>query len=323
MVHPADPAAPGRIRRLVLTVASPLLIFAPLLIVALYGEHLPDRAYLDGWEGSPAYAPTWDGWASMHRFTLVYMEVTCVALFLHYWRWPELQRWVATGAFAFGLSRAASNALDMVTLLDAPGPVPVSAWRILAELAIVAVAVLLGRLLAGPLPAPSEASTAPPRQAPALALTPESRAMFAVSTWSWRKLRKGTMILLLMVLAVSVGAGGWQSAVGLGLLAVFEMLQVRTRLQIDGTGVEVTLPWLGRLRRAVPYTVVSFAEVRPAESGARLGLIGGSRGWGYVNNRSPVLALKLTDGREFLYSTRDAETAAALVNGSLNRARQR
>ena len=145
--------------------------------------------------------------------------------------------------------------------------------------------------------------------------------MFAVSTWSWRKLRKGTMILLFMVLAVSVGAGGWQGVVGLGLVAVFEMLQVRTRLQIDGTGVEVTLPWLGRLRRAVPYTACVSPRSGP-ESGARLGLIGGSRGWGYVNGHGPVLALKLTDGREFLYSTRDAETAAALVNGSLNRARQ-
>ncbi|MGI5160478.1 hypothetical protein [Microbispora sp. CA-102843] len=75
-------------------------------------------------------------------------------------------------------------------------------------------------------------------------------------------------------------------------------------------------------RSPVPYDQVLFASVRPRTSGMRTGgMIGGSRGWGYVSGRGPVLALRLTDGREFLYSTRDAETAAALVNASLARAR--
>jgi len=323
MARPADPAEPGRIRRLVLTAAPPLLIVAvPLLVLSLYGGRLPDHAYVKGWDDPSAYPSRWNGWTVNLIFSLVYFEVFSIGLFLRYWRWPELQRWLVTFSFACGVFVPLSGALETFMLFDATGPVPVPTGLIVAELALAALAGLLGRLLAGPLPAPPEASAVPPPQAPALALTPESRAMFAVSTWSWRRLWRGMGFLVLAVFLVSVGSDAWQGPVLVGLIALFEMLQVRTRLQIDGTGVGVTLPWLGGLRRTVPYTVVRFAEVRSDASNARLGLIGGARGWGYVNGHGPVLALKLTDGREFLYSTRDAETAAALVNGSLHRARQ-
>ncbi|WP_405395736.1 hypothetical protein [Microbispora hainanensis] len=158
---------------------------------------------------------------------------------------------------------------------------------------------------------PQQDAARPPLGVPLLPLAPGRRAVYAASAWYPRSLLLGAAML----------AFGWFGLFNLALMGLAAILSARTRLRIDGGGVEVSLPGLGGLRRVVPYDTVLFASVRPEASGRGLGIIGGSRGWGYVSGREPVLALRLPDGREFLYSTRDAETAAALVNASLARAR--
>ncbi|MEO3874817.1 hypothetical protein ABGB18_39035 [Nonomuraea sp. B12E4] len=61
-----------------------------------------------------------------------------------------------------------------------------------------------------------------------------------------------------------------------------------------------------------------FAEARP---GPPREVEDRADGWRLVNGKGPVLALSLADGRWFIYSTKEAETAAALINGWLNRER--
>ncbi|KAB8183752.1 hypothetical protein [Microbispora catharanthi] len=205
-----------------------------------------------------------------------------VAMFMHYGRWPELQRWVTASSLAMGVSMGASNGFAVTALIDAEHPVPRQVWATPAEIA------------------------------------PSQRAVYAVTTWHRAPLLQGTAFLALAWFWAPDFSSSWQPPTMAAILGVFLILQARTRLRVDGRGVEVSLPWLGGLRRTLPYDAVQFASARPRGPGMGPGgLIGGGKGWGYVSGRGPVLALRLTDGREFLYSTRTADTAAALVNASL------
>ncbi|MEW9532927.1 hypothetical protein [Microbispora sp. NPDC049125] len=323
MNHSPDPARPGRLRRLILTAAPPLLILVvPLLLTAVYGGRLPERAYVGSWARFPEYAPTWERWIGTHAYPFAIFTVWYAALFARYWRWPELQRWMAVISLALSVSTAASSAVSLATLIDASGPVPEPAWATPAEVLATLLAGAAAWLLAGPLPAAPVAHATPPAGVPVLALAPGQRAMYAVSTWSGRKLLQGALFLAAAWLGAFNFSDAWQGTALLALTGGLELLQARTLLQIDDRGVELTLPLLGRLRRLVPYATVRFAAVVPRASSSGLGLLGGRRGWGYVSGRLPVLVLKLTDGRDFLYSTRDAESAAALVNATLSRVRE-
>ena len=68
--------------------------------------------------------------------------------------------------------------------------------------------------------------------------------------------------------------------------------------------------------------MVRFAEARSEAPPGRYKLDDGRLGWGVIGGKGPVLALSLSDDRWFVYSTREAETAAALVNGWLSRERR-
>ncbi|MGW5264377.1 hypothetical protein ACWEQG_25670 [Microbispora sp. NPDC004025] len=315
-----DTGRPGRPRRLVLTLAPPVLAFLGLLLLyAVFRDRLPDRAYVPGQE--PRWASDWGGWLRSAAFTVGIFEVVFLAAFTHYWRWPGLQRWTATTSSAVGVSMATGNCVAVVTLIDSAGPVALPAWEVPAEIILTLLGGAAGWWLSGPLPPAPGAYTAPPPGVPLLSLAPAQRAVYAVSAWHPRSLLQGAAMLAVAWFGFFNFARSWQGATLLGLMGLTAVLSARTRLRIDGTGVQVSLPGLGGLSRAVPYDTVLFASVRPEASGRGLGMIGGSRGWGYVSGRGPVLALRLTDGREFLYSTRDAEAAAALVNGALTRAR--
>jgi hypothetical protein len=217
---------------------------------------------------------------------------------------------------------AAANGFAVAALIDAEGPVPRQPWATPAEIALTLLAAVLGWWLAGPQPPAPPAAGTPPEDVPVLPLTSGQRAVYAVSTSQRMPLLQGALCLVVAWFWASHLSVPWQPATLAALLGVFLVLQARTRLRVDDRGVEVSLPWLGGLRRALSYDAVLFASARPRTSATGPGgLIGGSKGWGYVSGRGPVLALRLTDGREFLYSTRDAETAAALVNGALTRTR--
>ncbi|MEU6410673.1 hypothetical protein [Microbispora sp. NPDC046933] len=311
----------GRLRRLILTAAPPFLIpLVPLLLVVVFRDRLPDRAYVPDW--APDQASGWSQWLSTHIWPVGLFEVVYFSMFMHYRRWPELQRWVAAFSFGMSVAMAATSGFAVAALIDSDGPVPQPSWAGPAEVAIALLAGIGAWRLAGPLPPAPAAVGAPPPGVPVLPLAPGQRAVYTASTWQRLVLLQGAAFLGLAWFSAFNLSRSWPGTAMAGLVGVFLVLQARTVLRIDGRGVEVSLPWLGGLRRALPYDAVQFASVRPR--GSRTGpggLVGGSKGWGYVSGRGPVLALRLTDGREFLYSTRDAETAAALVNASLARAR--
>ncbi|MCA2229856.1 hypothetical protein [Nonomuraea aurantiaca] len=322
MSRHTDIAAPGRLRRLALTAVPPLLVLlVPMTLVGLYGERLPARAYIESWAVHTGYAPTWKGWLSGRCFTLVWFEVTLLLPFLRYWRLPQPQRGMVILSFVIAASLSASTVLAMTALLDSPGPVTRPAWHLGAEIAVTVVAAALGYRAAGPIPSPPAVMSAPPSHAPTMALGRHQRILFVTSTWSLRRLLLAAILGALAVLSVGNGSDAWQGTALLALWALFEAAQARTSLQIDGSGITVRASGLPVLRRRVPYSLIRFAEARSRAPEGRYKLDDSSSGWGVVNGRAPVLVLSLSDDRSFVYSTREAQTAAALVNGWLSRQR--
>ncbi|GAA3469846.1 hypothetical protein [Nonomuraea roseola] len=321
--HP-DHAAPGRLRRLILTAAPPLLLLVVLMaFTASYGGHLPDRVQVGDWGIDTKGAATWQGWVSQPLFgVMMWSEALLVISFLRYWRLPQVQRGLVAGSFFISLSSTVSGALWLVELAGAPGAVARPAWHLAVEIVAAAAATALGWVAAGPLPSAPVATAAPPPHAPTMALGPWQRAMFVTSAWSARGLLVAVVMAGLTAWAVLHGLGGWQGVALLALLTIFEAAQARTRLQIDSSGVTVRIPWMPALRRTLPYPRIRFAEARRQAPAGRYRLDDSEAGWGIVAGKGPVLALSLTDDRWFVYSMREAETAAALVNGWLSRQRQ-
>ncbi len=104
-------------------------------------------------------------------------------------------------------------------------------------------------------------------------------------------------------------------------LGLFLVLQAKARIRIDGDGLQVTLPLLGRARYRVRHEHVRQAEVAERVLAQGWGLTENKRCRGYVTGRGPVTILRLTGDRPFVVSLCDPETAAALVNGQLTRER--
>jgi hypothetical protein len=318
-----DFAAPGRLRRLILTAAGPLLLLVvTLILVALYGERLPSRVSVNDWSIDTHYEHSWRGVSSQPLWgVVVWFEVTSIVFFLRYWYVPQAQRLMVMQSSVLGLAVPVSGALWFQALVDhqvtaRPG------WHLAVEIAALAGALALGWVVAGRLPSAPETTAAPPAHAPAMTLGPWQRAMFVTTTWSVRRLLVAATIGAVTGWVASTGNGAWQGVVLLSVWTLFEAAHARTRLQIDWSGVTMTLPWLPALRRTVRYPQVLFAEARSEAPPGRFKLYDGGTGWGAVSGKGPVLVLSLTDERWFVFSTREAETAAALVNGWLSRQRQ-
>ncbi|MER5318189.1 hypothetical protein [Streptosporangium roseum] len=292
-------------------------------MVALYSGHLPDRVHVNNWAIDTKDAATWQGWVSQPLFgVMMWAEALLVISFLRYWRLPQVQRGLVAGSFFISLSGTVSGALWLLELVDTPGAAARPAWHLAVEITTAAGALALGWVAAGPLPPAPVATAVPPPHAPTMTLGPWQRAMFVTSAWSARRLLVAAVMAALTAWAVSNGFGGWQGVALLALLTLFEAAQARTRLQIDGSGVTVRLSWLPALHRTLPYPRVRFAEARGEAPAGRYRLHDSETGWGIVAGKGPVLALSLSDDRWFVYSTREAGTAAALVNGWLSRQRQ-
>jgi hypothetical protein len=288
-----------------------LLVIVPLLAMAL-----DDRGLADPF-GETVNGATWRGGPLL---SMVLIEATLLIPFLHYWRVAALQRALVVLSFAVSGSSAVSAVLWWRSVAGAPGPSP--AWRPVAEVAGLVVSAALGYLAAGrPRPAP-EATTALPRHAPTMILGERQRAVFVVSTWSPRRLVSAAALAAVTVLTVFNGSAAWQGTALLAMWTLLEAAQAHTRLQIDDSGIMVRLPWLPVVRRTLPYAGVRFAEADRQAPEGRYRLHDSPDGWGVLAGTGPVLALALTDGRWFVYSTPEADTAAALVNGCLTRQRQ-
>ncbi|MGV9303502.1 hypothetical protein ACWDLG_09040 [Nonomuraea sp. NPDC003727] len=318
-----DFAAQRRPRRLVLTVLGPLLVFiVPMLLVGLLGERLPDRVTVNHWSFDTRIEFTWRDWSAQPVFgVMVWMEALLVITFLRYWRVPVVQRLLVAIGFVVGLTIPVAFMTWSLGLVDVLGDAAPPGRPVTVEIAGTLGAFALGWMAAGPSPAHPEARSAPPPHVNAMAIGPWQRVMFVTSAWSVRSLLIGALLAAAAVWVAVQAYTGWLGVALLALWTVVETAQARTRLQIDGSGVTMTLPWL-RLRRTVPWARIRFAEARPEAPAGRYKLDDREHGWGAVSGRGPVLVLSLADDRSFVYSTPEADTAAALVNGWLIRQRR-
>jgi hypothetical protein len=320
-----DEVGRGRLRRLLLAVA-PLTVAAgvPWLLVLVCGDRLPERAYVYGWSRvGPQYAhlaPTWSSWSAGWSYCLLYAVLLGV-VFWRVRRWPRLQRMVVAGGWTAGTVAATQAVCGVLAVVDVPGypPHPMARWYDVVPAAVGLIGGVAGLLLAGPSPASPETADAPPDGLPARPLGRTERALFSEVVWSTKARVVGVLFLLCVPVAMVVV----QSFTAVVLLAVglFAVLQSTARIQIDGTGVSLTLPLLGRARRRVPYRHVRYAETAERAPTAGWGLAENKRYWGYAAGRGPVMVLRLTDDRPFVAALRDPEAAVALVNGHLARAR--
>jgi hypothetical protein len=297
----------------------------PWLLVMVYGDRLPDHAYVYGWSRvGPQYAylaPTWSSWSAGWLYCLLYAALLG-AVSWRLRRWPQPQRALVAGSWLISTMIAAEAACGVLSVLDVHGyPQQPMAWWYNV---VPAVAGLLGGavgwVLAGPVPMLPETADAPPPNLPTRRLGRTERAMFSEVVWSARARVVG-VVLLLGVPLVLLGLLSSDVAVLLLVLGLGLMLQAKARIHIDSTGVLLTLPLLGRARRRVPYRHVRYAEIAEHGPAPGWGLAENKHYWGYVAGRGPVLILRLTDDRPFIASLRDPAAAVALINGQLARER--
>ncbi|MEU4448352.1 hypothetical protein AB0K14_21365 [Actinosynnema sp. NPDC050801] len=320
-----DEVGRGRLRWLLLAVA-PLTVAAgvPWLLVLVCGDRLPERAYVYGWSRvGPQYAhlaPTWSSWSAGWSYCLLYAVLLGV-VFRRVRRWPRLQRMVVAGGWTAGTVAATQAVCGVLAVVDVPGypPHPMARWYDVVPAAVGLVGGVAGLLLAGSAPASPETADAPPAGLPARRLGRTERALFSEVVWSTKARVVGVLFLLCVPVAMVVVQSF--TAVVLLVVGLFAVLQSTARIQIDGTGVSLTLPLLGRARRRVPYRHVRYAETAERAPTAGWGLAENKRYWGYAAGRGPVMVLRLTDDRPFVAALRDPEAAVALVNGHLARAR--
>ncbi|WP_214402796.1 DUF1648 domain-containing protein [Pseudonocardia lacus] len=183
----------------------------------------------------------------------------------------------------------------------------------------LAVGVLVGALVARLSP-PGSARGTVPADAPApTRLRPTERVSWSrVSSAPW--LRLGGVGLAVVGAAVAVAArpdtGIALIAVGLALLLV-----ASARTTVDDRGLTVGIGPLGWPRIAVPIEDVASAgvtEVRPARFGGwGLRYVPGGRA--VIVRAGPALVVTRRDGRQLTITVDDPQTAAALLNGLVER----
>ncbi|WP_148046401.1 hypothetical protein [Halostreptopolyspora alba] len=249
---------------------------------------------------------------------------------VRYQRSAALQRQVAAFSAAVSGLFGTHITLHIVTLIDAPVPAEEIRWFGLNEatgwfwIAGLPVAAALGALAWAltPTAPPPEATTTPPEGAPTLHLGPKQKAMLATTTWIRANLLTGTAMLVLGgAVIVANGANDTTLAPGVlfAVIGVWTLAQAHTRLLIDDHGVALTTA--GTLRSTIPYGHIARATVLERSPQRAFLPSGSGHGWGATTGTGPALHLQLSDGRAFVFSTHEAETAASLVNGYLHRER--
>ncbi|WP_410675222.1 hypothetical protein [Amycolatopsis sp. cmx-4-68] len=314
------------LRQLMLT-AAPLVGAAvlPSLLVAVFADRLPDRAYVAGWSRvGPEYAflaPTWSSWSAGWLYCLLWAALFG-AVFWRVRKWSHLRRALVAGGWAAGATAAVDAVCGVLSVLDVPGypHQPMSWWYDALPLVAGLVAGVVGWILAGTAPALPEAAEVPPPHLPARRLGRAERAMFSEGVRSVKARVAGIVLVVCALVALPAlhQAGTAVMLLGLGL---FLVLQAEARIRIDGDGLQVTLPRLGRARYRVRYEHVRQAEVAERAPAPGWGLTENKRCRGYVTGHGPVLILRLTGDRPFAVSLRDPAAAAALINGQLARER--
>ncbi|RSM75948.1 hypothetical protein DMH04_37215 [Kibdelosporangium aridum] len=295
-----------------------LAVLAPWVLLAVFSERLPDRAYVDGWSRTgPDYAhgaPTWPGWASGFLFFAAAAVAAAVALV--YWRRvPRLQRWVVAVSWAFAGQIAGGVIIDVAPLVDVTGypAQPAPGWADLAKLAIGIVTAGMGWVLVGRLPDVPDAKGGLPQGALRRNLGPTERVVFFESM---RSVKAACLGCGFVAVAVVLNAAAF-AVMGVALL-----LLARANVQIDSEGVVLDLP-LMRVRQRVPYQQIKYAEtVDQRYTREWSPLLEDIHRFGYVGQRGDHMVLHLSDARDFVVSLRAATAAVALVNGEIARRRE-
>ncbi|MFB9469497.1 hypothetical protein ACFFR3_08255 [Nonomuraea salmonea] len=318
-----DYAAQGRLRRLAIAVLGPLPMFlVPVLLVATMGDELPERVRVHGWSFATRVEFTWQAWSAQPVWgLLVWVEALSVLAFLSFWHVPWGQRVVAALGVVTGSVIPVAWGLWALGLTATLGGAAAPGLPLVVKVAGYAAAFGLGWWLAGALPRHPEADGPVSPWVRVRPIGAAERVMFVTSLWSWRRVVVGGLMLVGVVWLATRGLDWpWLGFLVLVVLGVFEASQAWCRLQVDAGGVSVALPWL-RVRRSVPWGWVRYAEVGDRVPKGRYKWDDSSWGWGAVGGRGPVLVVWLADGRRLVFSTPEAETGAALVNGWLERLR--
>lgn len=282
-----------RFRRRCVVALAPLGVAVLVLpvLVGMVGAGLTTAAVTAGWLLVGIGAVAW--WLYQHRLAPVGV------------RWPVALTWAA-GA----MSVLRSTAMVVASPWWA-GPV----WTVLVGFA----AAVLGWFLAGADPALPVATAPPEPDKPRLSLSPRTRAMWCRHVRSDRGLAVAVVLAGLGLAGVLTAADTLGIAATLALvLALFLAAQSWASVRVDGRGVTVTQPLLGRALIAVEHANVQHATSlpQPAElPRSGYGVVAAGAVFGYRTRRTgPALRLDLAGGLRCVITVDDPHTAAALVN---------
>src|ERR1041384_6261889 len=96
----------------------------PWIVVLVFADRLPDRAYISGWSRTgPDFAdltPSWQQWASGYLYLAICGAVVAAAL-VRLRRWPPLQRLLIVMTWAMAGQIVGEAVLEVVTVLDVSG----------------------------------------------------------------------------------------------------------------------------------------------------------------------------------------------------------
>ncbi|RKN38366.1 DUF1648 domain-containing protein [Streptomyces hoynatensis] len=191
-------------------------------------------------------------------------------------------------------------------------------WQLAMVLPIALLVGLICWLLAGP----DEAPQAEREAAPALRLGPGESAV-----WSQAIASPVLWVVAGLLAALGLVLVAVPSARPVGVLmlltAVLNGLFASLRVTVDGRGLMIASPLLPRPRLRVPMRRIEGAasrEVRPLAEFGGYGYRVRPGKSGVVVRSGEALSARLRGGKEFVVTVDDAGTAAALLNGLLQRA---
>jgi hypothetical protein len=314
-------------RAVVAGVPTVLVGLAAVELPAAFADRLPDVAYGAGGFGDA------QAWGNLTFLTGAHTAAVLIAIgyfVVARRRAPEIQRWVVPAAWGWMSIMAGHASALVVRNLDRPGPPAApSPWWDTAPVAVAGLGLLalLGWWAAGPDPVPADATAGPGRDAPRMELSDGERLLWSRTLFS----RRGAVwaVCWAMLALVYLWLGGLDfAALGFAASALFIGVQCWARVQVDGTGVRVVQPLFRRVLVGVSYRQVIEAGPRVFDRSVLgpcvgYGVIHSGRLIGYrARPGGKVLRLELSEGREFVVTVDDADTAAAVVNTQLDRLRR-
>jgi hypothetical protein len=317
-------------------------VFVPFAMIALSAivvlawlPEIPDPSAIHwGTDGVDGYGPRW-----IHLVILIGIGGGMVALFAFIALLahkmprgggepaPDGPQWSATARFLGAANLATAGLMSLVALLsvgvqrglaDAADAPDITPW------VFAGLAVMLGLGVAGWFLQPSFTFSAGGEDAPAapLPLSVDERAVWIETVTIARAgqivLGVGVFVAIAMtvlLLARDVGAG-WITAAVTGVLIVAAATSLTFRVRASAAGLQVrsTLGWPKIVVPADRIASVRSIQVDPfAEFGGWGYRIGTDGRRGVVLRGGPAIEVTRTDGRRFVVTVDDAETAAAVL----------